>query len=169
MSFSTLNCALVKSVVLGTSLLSCTGFVFADRETPQEKQARYESYVSTYQKLANNHLWLFRSTVNPAVLSSHIADGLENLKSVGEYLGQALDIDDVGLPSDGPVGLDTLESSYVDFKTVYNFLFSLQEQGFPGLQVSQEDAAMAAEKLLSAKEDLDYIEQELPRLRERLK
>lgn len=169
MSFSTPHRFLAKSVVLGASLLCCSSLVFADRETPQEKQARYESYVTTYQKLANNHLWLFRSTVNPAVLSSHIADGLDNLKSVGEYLGQTLDIEDVGLPSDGLSGLNTLESSYEDFKTVYNLLFSLQEQGFPGFQVGQQDAGTAAEKLSSAKENLDFIEQELPRLREKLK
>ena len=169
MSFSSSSCPLFKSVALGASLLCCTSMAFADRETPQEKQARYESYVKTYQKLANNHLWLFRSTVNPAVLSSHIADGLDNLKSVGEYLGQTLDIDGIGLPSDGLAELSVLESSYMDFKTVYNLLFSLQEQNFPGLQVDQKDAEIAAEKLLSAKENLDFIEQELPRLRENLR
>ena len=163
------NLNLLSFIMLlaATSLLPC--FAQATRETSHEKQTRYEGYVATYQKLANERLWLFRSTVNPALLSIHIADGLDDLRRVSEYLGQSLDIDVHNIRSRATSDLDALESALEDFKTLYNLLFSLQEQDFPGLILQQRDINKTAERLLAAKECLNTLEHELPLLRSKLK
>ena len=168
-SRSSLSRPLTKQVVLTTALMLSTGVAFAARESPQEKQARYEGYVATYQKLANERLWQFRSTANPAILAIYVDEGLDDLKRVSEYLGQSLEIDAASIRARATSDMASLESSLEDYKAIFTLLYSLQEQGFPGLHLQQRDIDKTSERLLSAKESLNALELEIPLLKSKIK
>ncbi|WP_281648224.1 hypothetical protein [Parendozoicomonas sp. Alg238-R29] len=128
----------MRLLLLTASLIFSSVYSYAASETTQEKISRYLEYTHSYNKNAGEHLFLFRSTVNPAILSSFILDGLDNLKSSAEYLEESLNLS--GKPS------TTMKKEFLDlsekssaFEAFYNMLKAWGESNFPGMVVKPKD------------------------------
>ncbi|CAM3512048.1 hypothetical protein [Parendozoicomonas haliclonae] len=156
---------LLAGIIASTTVTTTS--LWAARETPEEKKQRYNSYVTTYQKLAGERLWLFRSSVNPALTNPNLADGLDDLVLVSEYLEQSMELPGTRADQEkNAQAFQKLEHNTEQFRILYNLMQALGDQGYPGLELPPQDVDMANSALQRAKDALNRLDTEIPQLKQ---
>ena len=139
-----------------SALLVVSSLTFAAAETPQEKAARLLEYSHVYNKTGGQHLFLMRSTLNPAILASYVVDGLDSLGKSAEYLSASLDLKGVDKESAKKAWLD-LNEKKTAFYAFYNMLKEWSNAGFPGMEVKPENSDTFNEYQEQSGKSLEYV------------